>query len=54
MLYIVASYHSIKFQEKVMDQTWENGKKTLVFGPIVAPLAKIWTLFFFSFGFYLS
>ena len=24
---IVPSYHPIKFQGKLMDQTWENGKK---------------------------
>ena len=27
MLDIVASYHCIKFQRKLMNQPWENGKK---------------------------
>ena len=27
MLYIVASYHCMQFQVKLMNQTWENGKK---------------------------
>ena len=26
MLYIVASYHFMQFQGKLMNQTWENGK----------------------------
>ena len=36
MLYIVASYHSMQFQGKLMNQTLENGKKTSFrhnFGP---------------------
>ena len=32
MLEIVASYHCMLFQEKLMNQTWKNGKKTN-FGP---------------------
>ena len=28
MLDIVASYNGMKFQEKLMNQTWENGEKT--------------------------
>ena len=32
MLEIVASYHSMLFQQKLMSQTWENGKKPS-FGP---------------------
>ena len=36
MLDIVASYHCIKFQGKLMNQTWENGKKTS-FGPDFGP-----------------
>ena len=32
MLEIVPSYHYMIFQEKLMNQTWENGKK-LSFGP---------------------
>ena len=27
MLDIIASYHSMEFQGKLMNQTWENGKK---------------------------
>ena len=27
MLDIVASYHCMQFQGKLMNQTWENGKK---------------------------
>ena len=27
MLDIVASYHFMQFQEKLMNQTWENDKK---------------------------
>ena len=27
MLDIVASYHRMQFQGKLMNQTWENGKK---------------------------
>ena len=37
MLDIVASYHHIKFQGKVMFQTQENGKK-LYLGPDFGPL----------------
>ena len=36
MLYIVASYHCMQFQGKLMNQTWENCKKPsfgLDFGP---------------------
>ena len=32
MLDIVASYYRMEFQEKLMKQTWENGKK-ISFGP---------------------
>ena len=28
MLDIIASYHGIEFQEKLMSLTWENGKKS--------------------------
>ena len=52
MLYIVASYHCMKFQEKLMNQTWENDKKPhsgLDYGPFAENLgAEI----FFR-GFYL-
>ena len=36
MLDIVASYHCMRFQEKLITQTWENGKKPIFrpnFGP---------------------
>ena len=29
ILYIVTSYHGMQFQEKLMNQTWENDKKIL-------------------------
>ena len=34
-------YHYIQFQGKLMNQTWENDKKNLVSGPILAILAQI-------------
>ena len=37
MLDIVASYYPIQFQEKLMIQTQENGKKPY-FGPDLGPL----------------
>ena len=37
MLDIVASYYPIQFQEKLMIQTQENGKKPY-FGPDLSPL----------------
>ena len=43
MLEIVASYNCIQFQEKLMNQTWENGKKPSFkpdfgpFGPNLGP-----------------
>ena len=40
MLDIVASYHRIQFQGKVMIQTRENGKKPH-FGADLGPLAQI-------------
>ena len=36
ILYIVASYHCMLFQGKLMNQTWQNGKKT-GFRPIFGP-----------------
>ena len=36
MLYIVASYHCMQFQEKLINQTWENDKKPS-FGPDFGP-----------------
>ena len=40
MLDIVASYPCMQFHGKLMNQTWENGKK-LVLAPISAHLAQI-------------
>ena len=43
MLDIVPSYHYMQFKEKLMNQTWENGKKTNFrpdlgfFGPNLGP-----------------
>ena len=39
MLDIVASYYHMEFQEKLMKQTWENGKKKLKFGPNFYPFS---------------
>ena len=49
MLDIVISYRCMQFQEKLMNQTWKNGKKTFL-GPILAHLAQIWAanVFFFK------
>ena len=47
MLDIIASYHCMNFQEKLMNQTWENGKKPS-FGQIWALLAQIWAPNFLS------
>ena len=44
---IVASYHSKQFQGKLMNQTWENGKK-LVLGPILVHLTQIRITIFFK------
>ena len=49
MLDIVASYHCMQLQGKLMNQTWENGKKPLVLEPISAHLAQIWPAIFFFF-----
>ena len=43
MLYMFASYHCMQFQGKIMNQTWENGKKPGFghdFGPKL--FTKIW------------
>ena len=43
MLDIAASYHCMQCQEKLMNQTWENGKKHILgpdfhpFGPNLGP-----------------
>ena len=47
MLDIIANYHYMQFQGKLMNQTWENSKKNLVLGLILAYLAKIWATNFF-------
>ena len=49
MLDIIANYHYMQFQGKLMNQTWENSKK-IVLGPI---LAQIWAarIFFQKSGF---
>ena len=43
MLDFVASYHCMQLQGRLMNQTRENEekKKTLVLGPILAPLAQM-------------
>ena len=41
MLHVV-SYRCMKFQGKLIKQTWENGKKKPVSGPTLALLAQIW------------
>ena len=47
MLEIVANYHCMQFQGKLMNQTWEIAKN-LVLDPILAHLAQIRaTKFFF-------
>ena len=51
MLDIFASYHCMQLQGKLMNQTWENGKKPLVLEPISAHLAQIWPANFFFFFF---
>ena len=38
MLDIVASYHCVQFQGKLVNQTWENANN-LFSDPILAPLA---------------
>ena len=43
----VESYHCKQFQGKLMNQTWENGKK-LSFGPDFGPLGLELGLIFFS------
>ena len=47
MLEIVASYHCMEFQGKLMNQTWENDKKNLISGPILGRLVEIWSQKFF-------
>ena len=48
MLDIVASYHCMQFQTKLMIQTWENSKKTNFrpdFGPFGSKFG-LWNFFF--------
>ena len=40
LLDIVTSYHPMQFKGKLMNQTWENDKKKLILGLI---LAQIWS-----------
>ena len=40
MLDILASYHCMQFQEKLINLTWENGKKTPSFGPNFDPFSQ--------------
>ena len=50
MLYILASFHCMQFQGKLMNQTWENGKKPSL------GLGSLWPKFgpkIFLNGFYL-
>ena len=54
MLYIVASYHCMQFQGKLINQTWENYKKPSfrsnfgpnlsppIFFPWILPLLDVW------------
>ena len=44
---IVASYHCMQFQEKLMNQSWKNGRKNLVSGPLLGT-----KIFFHGFNFY--
>ena len=44
---MVASYHCMQFQGKIIMQTQENGKKPH-FGPNLGPLGQIWADNFFS------
>ena len=50
MLDIVASYHCIQFQEKLMNEIWENDKKPS-FVPHLVSLAQIWVPNFFFLDF---
>ena len=42
LLDIVPSYHPIQFKGKLIYQTWENGKRKLILGQILANFAQIW------------
>ena len=53
MLEIVASYHYMLCEGKLMNQTQENGKN-LVSGKILAHLAQIWSQKIFFHRFYLK
>ena len=50
MLYIIASYRLMQFQENLMCKTWKNGKKTIS-GEILASFVQIWApkIFFVDF-----
>ena len=53
MLDIIVSYHCMYFKEKLMNQTWENGKKPSfrtdfgTFGPNLGPKFIFHKLYFF-------
>ena len=47
MLDIVASYHCMQLQGKLMNETWENGKKC-IFNRDFAHLAQIRASIFFQ------
>ena len=53
MLDIVASYHCMQFQGKLMNQTWENGKKSS-FEPNFGPFGPNLDPKIFFRGFYLN
>ena len=40
LLNIVRSYYHIQFKAKLMNEAWENGKKTTNFGPDFAPFVQ--------------
>ena len=51
MLVIVANYHPMQFQGKLMNQTWENGNKPSFgtnFGPFGQNQVAIFLIFFFQ------
>ena len=50
LLDIVSSYHPIQFKGKLIYQTWENGKRKLILGQILANFAQIWAPKFISWG----
>ena len=54
MLYIVQSYHCMQFQQKLMNQTLENGNnKKTNFGPDFVPFGPTLSPKYFFRGIYL-